>query len=69
MNSPEPAPGAATSMVLDIRFDESVYVDGPAQVTPVHKSGQQVRLRVTAPRATHIRRGSDAPKKAVASVR
>lgn len=38
-----------TSLIVDVRPGETLRISGSAAVELVHKSGQLVRLRVTAP--------------------
>lgn len=38
-----------TSLIVDVRHGEALKISGSASIELVHKSGQLVRLRVTAP--------------------
>lgn len=45
-----------SSLIIDIRQGERLFVDGGVEVELLHKSGQLARLRVTAPRDVRIRK-------------
>jgi sRNA-binding carbon storage regulator CsrA len=58
-----------TSVILDIRHGESVRVSDLVRVQLLHKSGNLVRLRVTAPRDLSILKDSTVkPDEAVPSM-
>lgn len=52
-----------SSLIVDVRPGERLDMSGRATVELLHKSGQLVRLRITAPREVQI--SKELPQKAV----